>query len=111
MSNLNFYHFCRVFAQVFSFELVDELFHNEAALVLDKEVFDSLLLITAKLVGEPEQLANCFLDCRIQIMIFIKLEERTLLVKLMILVELKFLETLVQKLEEHENSICIDEKL
>lgn len=62
MPNLNLDYLCSIFAEVGSREFVNELLHYQAALVLNKEGLDPLLLVSAQLIGKSQKLGDCFFD-------------------------------------------------
>ena len=106
MLELNLDDFCRIFAQVGSSELADELLHDEAALVLDEERPNSFLLIPAQLVRQPQHLAHRLLDGRAQVVIR-RHHEKWLPWTL----EAELLERLVEELQQHKHAVRVDEQL
>ena len=111
MPNLNLDHFCSIFAQVCSREFGDELLHYQAALVLNEEGLDPLLLIPAEFVSESQKLGDGFFDRRIQIMVGVELQEWALLVKLLAFFRLELFKALVQELQQHEDAVGVHEEL
>ena len=100
-----------VLAEVRSLEFADELLHDLASFVLDQKALDSLFLVATQLVSQPQKLRNRLLDGAVEVMVFVQVQERALLVKLLALLKLKFFESLVQELQEDQNTVGVDEQL